>query len=867
MLNAVLNLKIVDGRQQEHEVGAHKLALRSPGDILGIARTTIARVEPPPQTHDFEPNYFPFVEFVDPDLPWRYTLDTVESTTQRVFPWLSLIVLSTDEMAEMAGDDIDVVTVLDDRRQFLSVRSRYLPDLKDSWATAHVHISGLQGPIENFIEQQPSNHCSRLFCFRRLAAETNYMAFLVPTYKIAVQAAFGLGQEGAGSEPAWSSDVEDDIMRLPVYYSWPFSTSATGDFEQLARNLQPTAVDEERVGIRAIDANLMTPFSIPLTDRYFLREGALAAPGFSAKRSSYDAHSRPLSLTAPLLYSLNESLIPPDPIDATIGDDDLDPLITFPVYGQHYRFTKEIKLPENGQWPANSPWVHELNLDFRHRTAASFGTTVVQKDQDQYMRACWSQVGEIRKANEKLRLAKAAQLISQRIQIKHLDPLSDQRFSLISAPFHAYAATAEQGDSVSIKKELADSGISRGVFSSAFRRAAHRQIKIENVQPDNAIKQAKAGFVPGVLIMRKLSLPHTPSALDPALGPLAAAGTAVIYPKQEMIPVKDIDFSTSFRTKFDIDKALGEKIDGLISYNDDRQIPEDFEPNIAHPRLEFAMYAPLSELSNDYILPGIETIANNGVTLCEENRRFIEAYMVGLNHEMGREMVWRGFPTDSRGTVFSLFWDQVSASSPRVDIKDIHKWNTVLGDNNQTANAEENLVLVVKGDLIRRYPGTIVYALRISGQGSYWSKLFPDSDPPMSGKHKIDAIMRARVGPDILCVGFPLTLSQIQGAGRDAEYYFILQENQDLPRFGLDVASKRIAAAPGCEPLDVDINDLSWSDVALDKAGYIAKFPAALFAAGGSPQSTSASIAGSTYQLPIRVAIHASELLPGGNSG
>ena len=36
--------------------------------------------------------------------------------------------------------------------------------------------------------------------------------------------------------------------------------------------------------------------------------------------------------------------------------------------------------------------------------------------------------------------------------------------------------------------------------------------------------------------------------------------------------------------------------------------------------------------------------------------RFVEAYMVGLNVEMARELLWRGFPTDQRGTYFDAFW-------------------------------------------------------------------------------------------------------------------------------------------------------------------------------------------------------------------
>lgn len=131
----------------------------------------------------------------------------------------------------------------------------------------------------------------------------------------------------------------------------------------------------------------------------------------------------------------------------------------------------------------------------------------------------------------------------------------------------------------------------------------------------------------------------------------------------------------------------------------------------------------------------------------------------------------------------------------------------------------------------------------------------------MDATHKKEPVFRAQVGPDILCVGFPFSLKNVQ----DGEYYFILQENQDLPRFGLDVASERIKEAQGCGGQEIAINELSWSDVTLDDAGYITHFEQP-FADGAASPPTSATIALKTYQLPIRVAIHSSELLPGGET-
>ena len=75
------------------------------------------------------------------------------------------------------------------------------------------------------------------------------------------------------------------------------------------------------------------------------------------------------------------------------------------------------------------------------------------------------------------------------------------------------------------------------------------------------------------------------------------------------------------------------------------------------PEFPQAMYEPLRDYFEDALLPGLEQVLPNTITLLETNPRFIEAYMAGLNHEMSRELVWRGFPTDQRGTCFRQFWD------------------------------------------------------------------------------------------------------------------------------------------------------------------------------------------------------------------
>ena len=69
------------------------------------------------------------------------------------------------------------------------------------------------------------------------------------------------------------------------------------------------------------------------------------------------------------------------------------------------------------------------------------------------------------------------------------------------------------------------------------------------------------------------------------------------------------------------------------------------------------MYKPLLDISAELFLPNIDQIPPNSITLLETNQRFIEAYMVGLNHEFARELLWREYPTDQRGSYFRQFWD------------------------------------------------------------------------------------------------------------------------------------------------------------------------------------------------------------------
>ncbi len=75
------------------------------------------------------------------------------------------------------------------------------------------------------------------------------------------------------------------------------------------------------------------------------------------------------------------------------------------------------------------------------------------------------------------------------------------------------------------------------------------------------------------------------------------------------------------------------------------------------PHFEQPMSEPLATLSQDWLLPGLDRVLPDTVALLEPNPRFVEAYMAGLNVEMGRELVWRDYPLDDPcATFFRRFW-------------------------------------------------------------------------------------------------------------------------------------------------------------------------------------------------------------------
>ena len=150
-----------------------------------------------------------------------------------------------------------------------------------------------------------------------------------------------------------------------------------------------------------------------------------------------------------------------------------------------------------------------------------------------------------------------------------------------------------------------------------------------------------------------------------------------------------------------------------------------FREVMNYPDIKDPTYLPLSNISNEYFVPNLGLIPHNTISLMKTNQEFIESFIAGLNHEFARELLWNEYPTDMQGSYFRQFWDVsvvpnrdgLGAKEFAESLKDVprlHEWDraSVLGSHNKrdAQGDKTQVVLVIRGDLLKRYPNTIVYA-------------------------------------------------------------------------------------------------------------------------------------------------------------
>ena len=335
---------------------------------------------------------------------------------------------------------------------------------------------------------------------------------------------------------------------------------------------------------------------------------------------------------------------------------------------------------------------------------------------------------------------------------------------------------------------------------------------------------------------------------------------------------------------------------------------ERIVPVMAYPDIKLPMYKPLSDVNSELFVPNLRLIEPNTISLMVRNQPFIEAYMVGLNHEFARELLWHEYPTDQRPSTFRQFWDvshqanigHLSAKDFEESLRDIsklHEWpsKSPLGAHNNrhkpgdppetaaTPLAKRAVVLVIRGDLLKRYPNTIIYAQRARwGTGAknklrlvLWDETGERSENDPADPNIRYPLYRAEVPPDIHFIGFDLSVEEVRGdpdlqetaeaKGRIASdklgWFFAIKQVPGEPRFGLHEHPP-----PAGESDDLVWNNLSWDNLGasvsrIDLTPPFSPAPVGTTKGDVAWNTNAADLASILFQRPVLVAIHAREML------
>lgn len=656
------------------------LKLAGPDDVAAIDRSLILREEPPPGTPAAAENIMAAVEFAYADLPWLLSRkeEPAPNGGKRVYPWLVLVVLSADEAAPPR--DANPAPIL-------TAPLNALPPLGESWAWAHVEarsdapdLAAATQLVSKGVRRRSADVVSRLICPRKLEPDKTYFAAVVP-----------VPATGNWSAPAGASTVE-----LPVFHWWSFHVGQSGTFEDLARRLRKADATNLGIGSRTIDVTAPWPPEPSSTPGQpagrvtIAMDGALRAPR-NADGGTWSNPTAQDAFRAKLATVLNA---PASRRDSTTAATDRDTLaVGPPLYGSHHSGEQTVK-------PESDAWIAALNLDVRRRIAAALGTRYVQVEQEFLMARAWEQVGAIREANRLLAAAELATAAAVASRSKNINPLTASDLILTMAPlagriampreFRPRTDGASGGDeSPTLAQVLRGrENLPRGMPTTAYSRLTRRGGAL-----GRRIKRAVGRPTIGVSKIES-ELPEAPPGMPSLVG--GERPTLVNEIRARTAPL-----AQQFRRMVDVVANPDFFARTIVD-------ARPLAPIMKHPQFNVPIAEEILSRWPEWAIPGITGLPDNSVMVLETNPEFVASLLVGLNHEFNRELLWREFPTDQRGTPFARFWPTAGK-----DVDEIARWplNSKLGS--QVRGGEQgSIVLLIRGEVLRRFPAASLVAVK-----------------------------------------------------------------------------------------------------------------------------------------------------------
>jgi hypothetical protein len=871
--------------------------LNGPADVTGINPNQIVRREPRPGTTDFEPNYFACIEFDRPDFPWIFTPAKADGQGRIRPWLSLIVVRDMDGVAitPLGDSPLPVLTIaaslakdeLPDPDEVwgwahVQVAADAFGDVGQALdgaperSLSRLICPRLLEPLTNYIA-----------CVVPSFEPGARSGLGTPLTQTQLQAADAL-------KPSWARSGE---VRLPVYHHWSFRTGTAGDFETLARGLvarqAPAALGHRPVDITEPGFTWAAP---PDQRAIAVLEGALrpivtapsaTLPGdfqeqlaaiINAPVASAAASPDADPLVAPPLYGRWHASQPA--ASSTDGSWysslNLDPMRrAVAAFG-----TKVVQ--DNQEALMAAAWKQAADLKRTNQRlrqiqlGIAVGTRLVERHFESQPDAAVFRLATPAFSRLKIDVQGAAttsETLLARVRTSSLPesatspamrrlgrargPLT-RRFAargVVRIPenwLHALDS-ANTGTSTPPAAYLPSMATVGAVLYLLPQGSAIESYG--NVRDDTlAVVPGRPGFVTvpeGQAVPVTPLQPGTPVSSD---SPAAAAFREAASEHLKALEPGRMTIMVARPAPIDVPELRHSILDqlkpraGLINLvraiiapaenaspviDTPRSEPAGVDMVYAYPHFPTPMYGPLRDLSQNLLLPGLEDIPPETVLGLATNREFIESYMLGLNVEMARELLWRGYHTDQLGTYFDQFWDASTSPSPRPDIARLTAWGgRPLGENSPVP-LQDQFVMLIRSALLRRYPNAIIFAApTIVTSGA--------RKPDLDLASAVHPAFRGSADPDVSFFGFDLAPEAVAGTDGGDGYFLIIQEHPGEPRFGLDEYLPPI----GTSHLAIGSAPPTGHDVGIYEWGH-----------------NGAHMAGAVRQLPVMVAIHASRFV------
>jgi hypothetical protein len=742
-LSGSVNLTLKNTEPPHESVsGTVAFDVTGPGDVRGLRSKSVTRVVPPPGTKDAETDKCVFVDLAAADLPWRYS---PRLASGRVLPpWLVLVVGTTAEIQFQPGNKVTLTAAV------LAAH-----DLARSARWAHVQEDAAH----------PGQRIARLLCERPLLGATEYLAVVVPAFTATGQAAwttttpsvtlpryyswqFHTGEAGDFASLAGRlrpGKAPAGLGRAPLHYTPlppapPLSVRGALAPVGAADDPLPQAVADD---VTALTTPLVDPrrpvVGLPVYGAPWVADPTATAWGAVFRHDPRHRGAAGLGVWT-----------------AIEAQDHLSDAAAAQAGALHLA-SQRIRHLTAGLAAARSLWERRRPRDPLRRLTLlgpSLGRTMTKNGVALDLitgpgrplpRTIFSGAARrvLRRGPARAKWAAPDATDPGKVVVvantcppppplapfglPHSDALARATGTV---PLEQALAEAMQQKQLSVTglKALMDlfdrtpypADVLRQfdqTMATILDRAANGQpvplfALVDLLDPLDGRKQPSTDELPAILAQ----------LLEQPGDDLFEGGEGGEEPPLPPIPDKPPDrpcrpFPDQLPTEVDktvdptgrpvvVDRVLG-TIQGL----DDQPLTP---PEIC-PDLDLPAWQLLRDHDPDWLLPGVEQLADDSVVSVQTNPVFVDAFLLGLNAEILGELRFRNLPIVSGCTPFRQFWALANPTTGTFedDIEGVHRWPAAspLGSaaHRPAGSVGSDLVVVFRTSLFRRYPRTLLY--------------------------------------------------------------------------------------------------------------------------------------------------------------